>query len=671
MVMPSSASDTPYTLEAYEEQDEIDYAREVLLLDHCQTDAQYHHTLTREAQRLGITPEPTKLSVPTLSYSTSDSTKSIPSVRLRSTSSSSRDSASTGLTSQSSNEVYVEPEPSLPTFRKHLRRSVSSPEFDKFTVIEKAQEIGLDPHACRQPPNLPSICFPTRISYGKIKNMIQTRLLSRRSSRSNLGAESSCNRCHEILKSNDAYNTLACRHHYCQACLEALVLESTTDKTTVPPSCCHKEIPVAVIISSLSRSSITKLRQNLLQNPHPPKPRILCPNPVCRKLLPEIRKTDARQPFRATCGSCDTSLCTICSKNSHDVGQVCSADWARNLLLRLDEKMSIHRCYKCRTLVEAQTTSRHTTCRCQAQFCCGCGAVWQPKIGCPNHCYHENKIAPLLEPAAFAVDDGETVGADDVFRIPTDGPYEYLVHTSIDLSTLRARHINERDRFRAYERKLKWLMSTRHEQERNLIIEKYEEKHAKTVALHLKAASSLEDRQISAEIELRTSLKQDEANVRIRLRHMEAYCDELGRTSSGPNPARVVTERDLRELGQQYNVRDNIKRLHQSKVNVLREKQAKQMEQLLAQQERELLRLEAKRDEEINAIERRFSQEEDSFRIVFAKRRTNMLQRWHLEQLIAWKKLEQGKSQDCETSFHKVVTRLEASARTTQAVKYQ
>ncbi|EPQ66517.1 Bgt-5231 [Blumeria graminis f. sp. tritici] len=669
--MPSfSTSDTPYTAEAHEEQDEVNYAREVLLLDNGQTDSHYHESLTREAQRLGIMPEPTKLSVPALSYSTSESTKSVPSVRLRSASSSSRESASTGLTSQSSNEVYVEPEPSLPVYRKHLRRSVSSPEFDKFAVVEKVQELHLEPHARLQPQNLSSIAFPTRRSYGKIKNMIQTRLLCRRSSKSHLGPSSTCNRCHELLTPSAVYHTLVCCHHYCKGCIEKMVLESVSEKISAPPGCCHEEIPFAVITSSLCHQSTIKLRQNLLQNPHPPKPRILCPNPVCRKLLPEIRKTDSRQPFRATCGSCKTSLCTICSKTSHEVGKDCPADWAKNLLVHLDEKTGVHRCYKCRMLVEAEPGSRHTTCQCQAQICCGCEAVWQPKIGCPNHCYHENKQTSLLEPAVFATDGDEITDSDDEFRIPGDSPYEHLIHTSIDLSTLRARHINERDRFRAYERKLKWVMSTRHEQERSHILERYEEKHAKIVALHTKAATSLEDRQISAEIELRTSLKQDEANVHVRLRHMEAYCDELGRSSSASNPARVVTERDLRELGQQYNVRDNIKRLHQSKVNVLREKQAKQMEQLLVQQERELVRLEVKRDEEINAIERRFSQEEESFRMVFAKRRTNMLRRWQLEQLIGWKKLDQENPHVRENTVRKVVPRVESNYRLTQAVEY-
>ncbi len=45
-------------------------------------------------------------------------------------------------------------------------------------------------------------------------------------------------------------------------------------------------------------------------------------------------------------------------------------------------------------------------------------------------------------------------------------------------------------------------------------------------------------------------------------------------------PSREVTKKHLEQLGQQYHLRDGMERRHESQINVLREKQAKRMEEL-------------------------------------------------------------------------------------------
>jgi hypothetical protein len=187
---------------------------------------------------------------------------------------------------------------------------------------------------------------------------------------------------------------------------------------------------------------------------------------------------------------------------------------------------------------------------------------------------------------------------------------------------------------------MKWLMWTRHGQLKINVLDRYGDLQSKMVERHAKTAAHLEDRQVAAEMELRTSLKQSERSVQIRLRHMEAYCDGLGRSSSGLNPARVVTERDLRELGQQYNLRDDLERLHQSRINVMREKQSKQMEQLLARQEEEVEKLVQKQNEELDAQEEMFAAEEDKFMQLFRARRQRLKRRWVLVEELTRRRLE-------------------------------
>jgi hypothetical protein len=146
-------------------------------------------------------------------------------------------------------------------------------------------------------------------------------------------------------------------------------------------------------------------------------------------------------------------------------------------------------------------------------------------------------------------------------------------------------------------------------------------------------------------MELRQTLKQERKACAIRLRHMEAYCDGLN--SGNINiPGRVVTERDLRELGQQYNLRDDMERMHQSRINVLREKQSKQLDDLTIRQEDEYEKLDQRLRVEAEGLETRFAKEESTFQSIFLKRRKILYKRWTLMEEITRKLLEHN---DCVT----------------------
>ena len=121
---------------------------------------------------------------------------------------------------------------------------------------------------------------------------------------------------------------------------------------------------------------------------------------------------------------------------------------------------------------------------------------------------------------------------------------------------------------------------------------------------------------------------------------MEAYCDGLGRRPDSNMPERTVTERDLRELGQQYNIRDGMERLHQAKINVMRDRQAKQMEELLGRQEKELQKLVDKREADLEDLEAEFVHDEDALARVFGDRRAKMQRRWELANEILRRELE-------------------------------
>lgn len=382
----------------------------------------------------------------------------------------------------------------------------------------------------------------------------------------------------------------------------------------------------------------------VLQFSTPWESRIFCPNPACGEFIPKRKKIDPKVPFEVFCRKCRTRVCSICKRLAHAFGEDCPADWELDAVLQMGEKSGWRRCYKCRNLVELTQGCSHITCRCKAQFCYICGAIWDPVVGCPNFCNGEEELERrrLEEEARIAEEEAEKAAREEAERLEAEEKINAERRTleSLELNALRAQQINERERFTAFERKQKWIMWTRHGQSKIDILERYDDLTMKMRERHVRTATHLEDRQVAAEMDLRATLKQAERSVRIRLRHMEAYCDGLGRYATTTNQERVVTERDLRELGQQYNLRDDLDRLHQAKINVMRDKQAKQMEQLLDRQDEELEKLSNKQTFELEALEETFATEEDAFFKVFKERRERLRRRWVIVEEIERKKLE-------------------------------
>jgi hypothetical protein len=438
---------------------------------------------------------------------------------------------------------------------------------------------------------------------------------------------------------------MPCLHNYCDNCLHSLVTQAAGDESSMPPRCCGKPVSAPMIKSVLSSEEQHDFMKNVIQYATPWESRIFCPNTTCGEFIPKRKKIDPKHPFEVICRKCRTRVCSTCKREAHDVGQDCPADWELDAVLKMGENQGWRRCYKCRNLVELIQGCSHITCRCKAQFCYICGAVWDPTVGCPNYCSGEEELErrraeEAARVAAAAAEKAEQEAQEAAMAAEMAEASKRSEENEI-INALRDDQLDERDRFNAFERKMKWLMWTRHGQSKVDLLDRYEELEAKMRERHLRTSTHLEDRQVGAEMELRASQKQAERSVRIRLKHMEAYCDGLGRGASGVNPARIVTERDLRELGQQYNLRDDLERLHQSKINVMRDKQAKQMEELVYRQEEELGKLSTRQQNEIDALEETFAIEEERFYNLFVERRERLCRRWTLAEEVMRARLEQ------------------------------
>lgn len=615
------------------------YVREVLRLEDGQTEDAVDEELAKEVAKLGIQlPQPEKGHV-----SVCDSAVTVESTHVRTASTGSSASTSTELTSRSSYEA-------LGSRRRSAGRLLSFSEYDKY-LAQTESHLPLNLPSHQPAPSILSVS--SRRSYSQFKDDIKDRFRFRRPKRASenikyvpalysplnvmLTHSSSCVCCRDDFRVNKGLYTLPCSHRYCNKCLRILIQQAISDEQKMPPKCCNAAIPSPVIKTVLSHDEQQLFLKSVIQFSTPWEARIFCPLPNCGTFIPPRAKIDPRHPFTVICPKCRTKVCSTCKREAHEIGQDCPADWDLEAVLKLGESAGWRRCYKCRMLVELTQGCSHITCRCKAQFCYICGAVWDPDIGCPNYCSGEEELerrrAEEEERAKRQAEEDAARQAEHARSEAELAAAQKRSEESEGISSLRASQIDERDRLLAFERKTKWQLWSRHGQTKLNILDKYGDLTSKMAERHAKTSAHLEDRQVGAEMELRASLKQSARSVQIRLKHMEAYCNGLGRNSAGQGD-RVVTERDLRELGQQYNLRDDLHRMHEAKINVMREKQAKQMDQLLARQAEEAEKLLLKQHEELDALEENFGVQEERFHNLYSARKERLKLRWSIQQEI-------------------------------------
>ncbi|KAM0356001.1 hypothetical protein ACHAPU_000394 [Fusarium lateritium] len=245
--------------------------------------------------------------------------------------------------------------------------------------------------------------------------------------------------------------------------------------------------------------------------------------------------------------------------------------------------------------------------------------------------YEEEKAA---QEAAAAAASTERLEAEERTR------------NRIEFSNLAEAQQEEQKRFLLFAQQGKERMKTRFVEQRKATIKQHADEEEMMKEKHVKTISHLEDRQVAAEMDLRNTLEASARSVKIRLKHMEAYCDGLGRNSKDSSPGsdcphqRVVTERDLRELGQQYNIRDGMERSHQAKINVMRDRQAKRMEELIDRQETEYEDFLGQNRDELNELTAQEMQEENALATKISARKTKLVRRWELAIEILRKELE-------------------------------
>jgi hypothetical protein len=202
-----------------------------------------------------------------------------------------------------------------------------------------------------------------------------------------------------------------------------MVNQASTDECKMPPRCCTQPIPGFMIKTILSREEQNTFLGAAQQFGTPWESRIFCSNPSCGEFIPPRDKIDPKHPFQVICRKCRARVCVMCKRDAHPTGQDCPYDEELETVLKMGEKSGWRRCYKCRTLVELTQGCTHMTCRCRAQFCYICGAVWDPTVGCPNFCNGDEELERRREQEearVLALEAEEALKAEVVAKEATD-----------------------------------------------------------------------------------------------------------------------------------------------------------------------------------------------------------------------------------------------------------
>ncbi|KAJ5639634.1 uncharacterized protein N7484_007496 [Penicillium longicatenatum] len=174
-------------------------------------------------------------------------------------------------------------------------------------------------------------------------------------------------------------------------------------------------------------------------------------------------------------------------------------------------------------------------------------------------------------------------------------------------------------------------------------------------------AIRIEERQCAVEMEQQREFERAKQNSRTRIKHMEGYfrnaspppspatadrsSESFMSGSEGTPPTRRVTRQQLEQLEQQYHAHESMDALQESRIKVLRERQEKRLAEAIARMEGELDALCDQHSKQIAALQAEHRREESSLIDGLQVKKTELRQRWNLEESILRKRLEEKHGQ--------------------------
>ncbi|EEP75554.1 predicted protein [Uncinocarpus reesii 1704] len=161
------------------------------------------------------------------------------------------------------------------------------------------------------------------------------------------------------------------------------------------------------------------------------------------------------------------------------------------------------------------------------------------------------------------------------------------------------------------------------------------------VAQNSQMAIRIEENDLVTELALMEEFKREKQTLRSRIRHMEAYFNTPRANDTDPlQPPREYGKEYRDRLRQKLHELATIDSLHQSKIKVLRDIQAKRYEKALEKWEQAVHRLQASNEHDLRNLESRCREEKDAAIVWLEAKRARLKARWTFEERIIRRKLE-------------------------------
>ncbi|KAH7916168.1 hypothetical protein BJ138DRAFT_1169480 [Hygrophoropsis aurantiaca] len=180
-----------------------------------------------------------------------------------------------------------------------------------------------------------------------------------------------CIICGDRISSTRSFRA-PCSHHYCLGCIRDLAEASTRDETLYPLRCCKQQLPMDNVMRLLPSPLVDLVQLKSIEFSTPAASRVYCCNRTCSIYLGGASddKTDI------VCSKCDTAICSACKNPAHP-GEECTDNIMTLEVKALAATQGWQTCPTCNAIIELKQGCYHMTCRCSAQFCYLCTALWK------------------------------------------------------------------------------------------------------------------------------------------------------------------------------------------------------------------------------------------------------------------------------------------------------
>jgi IBR domain, a half RING-finger domain len=175
------------------------------------------------------------------------------------------------------------------------------------------------------------------------------------------------------------YIKAPCGHYYDPFCFAGLIQQAAIDEALYPPRCCKQPIPPEAFRASIPTEIWENFEKKSIEWTTPARDRRYCPWPMCSAFLGPAQRLNREM----ACPACYNLVCTHCQQPAHPWTPSCNEEDHGAMIDHLLQENLWQRCPGCRAVIELSFGCNHMTCRCGAEFCYECGAVWKT-CGCED-----------------------------------------------------------------------------------------------------------------------------------------------------------------------------------------------------------------------------------------------------------------------------------------------